>query len=1173
MRLVRIDNPLDLESRVVMEVPAAHTIGDLRAAQFDGDLEWGFIINGRSADDGTRLREADEVIATRMPGYELLGMVIYAVIMSAISVGLGFAVQALLPTSRPGSKQDESATYRWDGITNTRSSGTPIPLIFGEHRVGGQILQVWRDAQQGFSANPGYENWLNVLLGIGHGPLTSIGSDIQLNGRPLSTYTGVEVITRPGHEDQSAITEFGEPLTRFFDPIIAYSVDARVTRDWRVYRTHGPINRFQLIFSFPEGLFRVKSGGSISVGVLQLEIAYRPTAGSGPWITVTRNYMSNVIMGVTSDPSGITKPFLLMHYSGSSIPVGTGPGEIRVRRTHDEGTAAPFGGNNSGQRNAVHWEEVNEWRAYPAGSAFAQHRTCPGVGLVAIRIPAQDQLSGSLPTITSMVQGLRVPVWNGGTATAPRLRMQHSSNPAWIVAGLLLNRRWGLGNWISPGDIDWTSFKEWADWCDEVVTYFEEQREAVAVTHSTEAVSASATNIVVVGSDHNSFQTNHYVRIAAEPLNVITGKTSLGDNRWQLGLLSPVQIAYSDGVRLARHELAGEVSEPRCRYDAVIDRQQPAWELIQDICRVGRAVPTKLGDKIAIRHDREGTAVQTFSEASILLDSNGSSTLEITYSGSSERVDQQEVHFLDAEQDYMRGNQGTPPLSLSPDANPVIRTNALFGITRATHARREAFYHLLNANLPRKRCRFEVALDGLAAEAGDLIRIGHMMADWSKLTGRANGSLDAMELDHDFTIEMGETYKALVRLPGDQEPTEVTISAAAAAYPAGTPISTDGSTDGLDNSPYIIGLAQRYYTTWRIVNVSITAEMRVMIEAVEYVPAVHALQGAPTDDGEPFAACDGTLSDPPGHPVAPGTYTLSLRESACTPPETPCGAGWEPVPVDVDITPSGAGSGCVTIDSIAEDKRSAEITIGSGCGGDGFCLLVEQEFQFRCVGGGEVPVVDNASSGSVEDDVELTLSHTVGTVDDGALLVGVAIIGDATIDAVEYASLMLLPAGETSHGDITIAWFYLLDPPPGTDDVIVTTSANVDMIVGALTIEHVSQINPIDMVITASGVDDAPATSLDSPVGLVLDLVAIAGDATLTEDAAQDPHWNEGDGTPQSIRAAASSRTGQDGEFGMNWLASQIGQWAAMAIVLRPADAAGPNCEQDYSLCFEHCNV
>ena len=85
----------------------------------------------------------------------------------------------------------------------------------------------------------------------------------------------------------------------------------------------------------------------------------------------------------------------------------------------------------------------------------------PYTAYVSVELEASEDLSGS-PTITSIVEGRKVDVWNGTSWVN-----QYSHNPAYCILDFITNTRYGLG--IDESQIDLDSFKAVGDYCDETV--------------------------------------------------------------------------------------------------------------------------------------------------------------------------------------------------------------------------------------------------------------------------------------------------------------------------------------------------------------------------------------------------------------------------------------------------------------------------------------------------------------------------------------------------------------------------------------------------------------------------------------------------------------------------------------------------------------------------------
>lgn len=74
-----------------------------------------------------------------------------------------------------------------------------------------------------------------------------------------------------------------------------------------------------------------------------------------------------------------------------------------------------------------------------------------------------NELNGN-PTVSCFVKGRKVYDTRTGKTT-------YSTNPAMCLRDFILSKRFGLGKWITSENIDEDSFKEVADYCDEVINY------------------------------------------------------------------------------------------------------------------------------------------------------------------------------------------------------------------------------------------------------------------------------------------------------------------------------------------------------------------------------------------------------------------------------------------------------------------------------------------------------------------------------------------------------------------------------------------------------------------------------------------------------------------------------------------------------------------------------
>ena len=76
-----------------------------------------------------------------------------------------------------------------------------------------------------------------------------------------------------------------------------------------------------------------------------------------------------------------------------------------------------------------------------------------------------EELNGN-PSVSCLVEGLKVMDTRSG-------RVEYTTNPAMCLRDFLLSKRYGLGKWITSEMLDEDSFKESADYCDEIISYLD----------------------------------------------------------------------------------------------------------------------------------------------------------------------------------------------------------------------------------------------------------------------------------------------------------------------------------------------------------------------------------------------------------------------------------------------------------------------------------------------------------------------------------------------------------------------------------------------------------------------------------------------------------------------------------------------------------------------------
>ena len=358
----------------------------------------------------------------------------------------GYILSALLA---PGTAPVEAPTPSFDltGLRNTSIVGGAQPIVYGERKVAGNII----NAFQKINNTTGRASlWMMVFLS--RGPIEAIGGlttdrdgltgsdipdSIQIDGNPASSYD-CEVYTRLGGDAQEAVPGFDDVVSA-----VAYDVTLLQSAPF-VHVCSQAVDAVDVQISFPLGLYDLDNGVPTN-WYAAFRTRYR-LQGAPTWSAYTAFTFNAARRSPTIRQHTITLPALGVY-------------EIEIERTAN---AWPESGTDRESKSVL--TTVNEITR----DALAY----PGKALVALKIAATDQLSGAIPTITAVVKGRKVWVWDGVSETSPSFGTAavYTDNPAWCLCDLLLSTEYGMGRGsrLTLNQIDLAAFDAWADYCDEI---------------------------------------------------------------------------------------------------------------------------------------------------------------------------------------------------------------------------------------------------------------------------------------------------------------------------------------------------------------------------------------------------------------------------------------------------------------------------------------------------------------------------------------------------------------------------------------------------------------------------------------------------------------------------------------------------------------------------------
>ncbi len=179
--------------------------------------------------EATPVKDGEEIIVTPVVEGPVTWAAVGGALMntayaSAVVAGV-IAVNKAVSKSRPGygdGSFSQSPTYGWDGIQSTASVGTPIPLVYGKNRLGGNVIQAFQEEEL---ADEAMGNYAYILLALGLGEFQSVagltadtttwvdgssfaGDIIAVDGNPIRNLVGSSVQVRLGSDTQEYIRGF-----------------------------------------------------------------------------------------------------------------------------------------------------------------------------------------------------------------------------------------------------------------------------------------------------------------------------------------------------------------------------------------------------------------------------------------------------------------------------------------------------------------------------------------------------------------------------------------------------------------------------------------------------------------------------------------------------------------------------------------------------------------------------------------------------------------------------------------------------------------------------------------------------------------------------------------------------------------------------------------------------
>jgi len=353
------------------------------------------------------------------------------IIMAALTVvSVGQFVAGLFMTPKPpklnvGGVAD-SPTYSFEGIRTTIVPGNPVPVIYGMHRVGGQLLSMTTDvASSAGGRHSKSSHEIRMLLGLGEGPITDVNC-VKINGILSDTFPEINLEIRTGGSSQAPITGFEKIRNTFRD-------GREITSSAITYTTNGnSLSTVDLQISAQRGMYITNKYGAGDDQTIRYSVERRPT-GTTTFTAVSTIEWSNNTYAEMWDVY--------------KMDVDT-PDQYDVRMTW-------LAAGRTGERDAYQIWLMNVTESTDMSDTYS------GTALLALKGIATAQLQGGRPDMTALVRGRTVRAYSDETTYVTTW----TRNPSWCVLDYMTNSVYGMGAFITTSDVNIQSFIDFATLC------------------------------------------------------------------------------------------------------------------------------------------------------------------------------------------------------------------------------------------------------------------------------------------------------------------------------------------------------------------------------------------------------------------------------------------------------------------------------------------------------------------------------------------------------------------------------------------------------------------------------------------------------------------------------------------------------------------------------------
>ena len=242
--------------------------------------------------------------------------------------------------------------------------------------------------------------------------------------------------------------------------------------------------------------------------------------------------------------------------------------------------------------------------------------------------------------------------------------------------------------------------------------------------------------------------------------------------------------------------------EPRFTCNVWLTEQRSAYQVINDICSIFRAMPVWNGQQLTVVMDRPADPVWTYTNANV--DENGFS---YTFSARKSRHNAIQVEYSDKDNGYEKAIEYVSDDEEIRKHGLNVKKITAFGCTSRGQAHRTGLWLLQTEKLETKTVTFTVGAEGLMHVPGDIIKVADTYYAGTNVGGRVlsvNGK--KVTLDREISVN-GNSYFSYINAQAKHQDIKI--------------ISVNGAEVTLDQAP--AGLES--YGVWSLSTQQVTSQL------------------------------------------------------------------------------------------------------------------------------------------------------------------------------------------------------------------------------------------------------------------------------------------------------------------------------------------------------------